>query len=393
MKVGIFPFFSFLGEVKPAIELGKIIQKLGHQVVFFSHGGKYENLLKEFPLVRVHPELTPEENERIISFHINEFPIFQPLISSHKIENMVKAEVKAFEKEGIDKLISFFQFTTPLSARLSGIPLLSVVAGVWTYPGLKQNFPGKLFFISRYFPYPLHPLNQVAKKLGLKGFRNTLEVTSGDITLITDSPQIIGVNFSRMERFYPETGTEYFYIGPLLCLEEKESIPPEAERILDSSPPRILCSMGSSTSLQYLKEAYRALREMGHPAIMVIPEDKASFFPPRDNLAIISSFSPLLVEKVDLLLIHGGRNTVRWACWAGKPFLGVGMQIEQEFNLEIIRRKGMGIRLGKKAFRKEKIKKNIEKIFLSPSYQEKAGEIKKVFRESVALNQRIGKIL
>ena len=393
MKIGIFPLFSFLGEVKPAIELGKIIRKLGYEVVFFSHGGKYEKLVKEFPLVRVYPEFTPGEQEKIISFHINQAPMFQPLISSHKTEAMVKAEIKAFEKEDIDKLVSFFQFTTPLSARLSRIPLLSIVSGAWTYPFLQKNFPGKLFFISRYFPYPLHPLNQMAKKLGLKKIRNTLELTSGDITLVTDSPAITGVNFSEMERFYPETGTEYFYIGPLLSLEEKDVLPPEAKRILNSPPPRILCSMGSSTPPQYLKEAYQALLETGYPSLMIIPEDKAPLFPSQENLATTSSFSPALLEEADLLLIHGGRNTVRWACWAGKPFLGVGMQIEQELNLEIIKRKGMGIRLGKKAFRKEKIKKNIEKILLSPSCREKAEEVKKSFRESIALNQRIGKIL
>ena len=388
MKIGIFPFFSLMGEVKPALKIGRILQDSGNEVIFFSHGGKYEKLIKDFPLIRVSPEFTSEEIGNILSFHRNEGTVSQPLLSSKKLEEMVEGEVKVFGSEKIDKIISFFQFTTSISARVVKIPLFSVTAGTWTYPFLKKNLPWRSIFILRYFPSLLHPFNEIPKKFGLRKFRNLLELTSGDITLITDSPEILGITLQEMERFYPQVGTRYFYIGPLLSGEE-EKPPSEIERIINSSPPRILCTMGSSTPLFYLREAYQALLETGYPSIMVTPEDKAPSFPTRDNIVTISSLSSTLLERTDLLVIHGGRTTVYWTCWAGKPFLGAGMQLEQELNLRVLEKKGMGIKLSKKSFLKRKIKQTIKNLLSSSLYKKKAESIREVFRQSLTLNKRI----
>ena len=50
----------------------------------------------------------------------------------------------------------------------------------------------------------------------------------------------------------------------------------------------------------------------------------------------------------DLSVIHGGIGTVMTACLAGTPVVGVGMQPEQEANLEALVRKGFAIRIRKK---------------------------------------------
>ena len=96
MKIGIFPFLSLMGEVKPALKLGRIFQGSGNEVIFFSHGGKYEKLIEDFPLIRVSPEFTSEEIGNILSFHRNEGTVSQPLLSSKKLEEMVEGEVKLF---------------------------------------------------------------------------------------------------------------------------------------------------------------------------------------------------------------------------------------------------------------------------------------------------------
>jgi len=43
----------------------------------------------------------------------------------------------------------------------------------------------------------------------------------------------------------------------------------------------------------------------------------------------------------DLSVIHGGIGTVMTACLSGTPVVGVGMQPEQEVNLECLVRKGI----------------------------------------------------
>lgn len=49
----------------------------------------------------------------------------------------------------------------------------------------------------------------------------------------------------------------------------------------------------------------------------------------------------------DLAVIHGGIGTVMVAALAGKPVVGVGMQMEQVANLGALERLGFAIRIGK----------------------------------------------
>lgn len=49
----------------------------------------------------------------------------------------------------------------------------------------------------------------------------------------------------------------------------------------------------------------------------------------------------------DVAVIHGGIGTVMVAALAGKPVVGVGMQMEQVANLAALERLGFAIRVGK----------------------------------------------
>jgi UDP:flavonoid glycosyltransferase YjiC (YdhE family) len=52
-------------------------------------------------------------------------------------------------------------------------------------------------------------------------------------------------------------------------------------------------------------------------------------------------------KTADLAVIHGGIGTVMAAALAGKPVVGVGMQMEQVANLACLVRKGFAIRVPK----------------------------------------------
>ena len=64
----------------------------------------------------------------------------------------------------------------------------------------------------------------------------------------------------------------------------------------------------------------------------------------------------------DITVIHGGIGTVMTACLAGLPVVGVGMQPEQEANLECLVRKGFAIRIKKRRLSSEKINEDIKKL-------------------------------
>ena len=82
----------------------------------------------------------------------------------------------------------------------------------------------------------------------------------------------------------------------------------------------------------------------------------------------------------DLAVIHGGIGTVMTAALAGKPVVGVGMQMEQVANLASLERLGFAIRVRKSRNPSRKVQEAIAKLLNDKSAKAKAAE----FAESVA---------
>jgi UDP:flavonoid glycosyltransferase YjiC (YdhE family) len=70
-----------------------------------------------------------------------------------------------------------------------------------------------------------------------------------------------------------------------------------------------------------------------------------------------------LNQMVDLAIIHGGRGTVYTSAYSGKPVIGIPMQIEQQYNLDNLVRRGMALRLSKKYFQEKNLLRAINIIF------------------------------
>ena len=67
MKIVCFPHFYYLSEVSRLIEIGKQLRRLGQEVIFFSHGGPYETIVRDegFELVSITPTMSPEGESSI----------------------------------------------------------------------------------------------------------------------------------------------------------------------------------------------------------------------------------------------------------------------------------------------------------------------------------------
>lgn len=66
---------------------------------------------------------------------------------------------------------------------------------------------------------------------------------------------------------------------------------------------------------------------------------------------------------VDLAVIHGGQGTVYTAAYAGKPIIGLPMQLEQHLNLEKMVGHGSAIMLSRKYFNEDIFLQSIYHIF------------------------------
>ncbi len=361
MRIGIFPHPTFLGEVIPALCIGEELKKEGMEVIFLFHRGRYSPLIEEkFPFVEVPPPYKREEEIKLHLYHQGRFSFFKPLFSSSRLREFIEGEREVLSSLRLDAVIMFFQFTLSISARLLKIPLISVISGTWTAPFFEYALPPsyiqeklplplplslkKKIFLKRFLSLPayLKPFNQVAEFYNLPPFFTTLELLSGDLALVPEIPEIIGVEKDKMSlpvsrglywRNYP---LHYRYIDPLEKEKGKET---------EENPFEIVSLLGSSTGERITRVVYQALVTLPHRSLLCLSSPLPSL-QDRGKLRVTMSHPSLsLISRARLLIITGGRGTVGRVIQTGVPFIGIGIQPEQELRLELLARRGAGIRI------------------------------------------------
>ena len=219
-------------------------------------------------------------------------------------------------------------------------------------------------------------LARAGRSLGWQESRpNLFSMLRADVELVTDLPD-----------FYSgeDTGPRARITGPLFSLPPDTEIDP---RILEVFRPenarKVLLTMGSSGEKRYFLEAVKALARGGfravvvvQPTICTIAEVRASVAIP-DSIYLTDSFVPAhqVSPLADVAIIHGGQGTVQTTVAAGTPFVGVGMQAEQQTNLDNLALRGAGIRIARRNWSAEAVRAALDSVLDNPSYKQKATEM------------------
>jgi UDP:flavonoid glycosyltransferase YjiC (YdhE family) len=349
-----------LAETSRMVEIAKGVA--GHEhasqqfdIHFISDGGEFESLIEKhgFALTRMEPRLTPEKIEFIMKVDRGEK--LAPALNDDEISARLAGEVRLLKELQPAAVVTGSYVTIPLSCRISGTPLVWVIqttwlpqffehgAGMtdWLGKGPVRTVADRLmlafikFWINRGF---LDGLNRAARRQGVAGFTSIFDFWRGDITLVAEPPQFSGV----------ELPPGHFFIGPLIPKDEF-SIPPEI-LALPHDKPLIYFAMGSSGTTEIVVNIIKSFE--GKPCRVIAPvkfhlaKAPEMHVPPN---VIVTDWLPALEanRQADLAVIHGGIGMVMAAALAGKPVVGVGMQIEQVANLACLERLGFAIRISK----------------------------------------------
>lgn len=183
-------------------------------------------------------------------------------------------------------------------------------------------------------------------------------------------------------------------IGPLFAAaaaaETVDDLPPEVQRVMELSlnnKPKVLVTMGSTGTKAHLTEAVQAVCSGDMCAVVALPPNRCTIreilksidtqLP--ETVVLTESFLPArqLASWADVVVSHGGQGTVQTALASGTPIVGIGLQFEQEWNLENVVKHGAGIRLPKRQWHAKRIRKAIQTVMANESYRWKAEEIAK----------------
>ena len=353
---------------------------------FISDGGDFESLIEKhgFPLKRMEPRLTPERIEHIAKVDRGEK--FAPAFTDAEMIERVENEVAVLKRLAPVVVITGSYPSIPVSCRVLNIRLVWVVQSTWL-PDFFEHGAGMtdrvrpaaikaiadrcvLAFINLWIKHGfLNSVNHAAKHFGVPGYESIFDYWRGDITLVAEPPGFSGVKLPP----------NHFFTGPLIPQDEFPM--PNTIRNIPRDKPLVYFAMGSSGTREIVARIIESFE--GKPYRVIAPVKFQLSQVPNVHIpsnVLVTDWVPAVqVNKMaDLTVIHGGIGTVMTAALAGKPVVGVGMQIEQVANLACLERLGFAIRVPKSRNPSRKVQEAIAKLLNDESAKSKAAAFAEV---------------
>jgi len=380
-----------LAETSRMVEIAKAVARhpaasQAFDIHFISDGGDFEPMIEKhgFALTRLQPRLTKEKIELIGKVDRGEK--FTPAFSDKELVARVNSEVACLRALHPVAAVTGSYVTIPVTCRVLHIPLVWVVQSTWLPEffchgaGMTDNLrPAAvkavadwliLRFINFWIGYGfLNGINRTAKHFGVPGYQSIFEFWRGDFALVAEPPEFSGISLPPNHAF----------IGPLVPQDEF-SIPAEIAAI-PRDKPLIYFAMGSSGTPGIVAKILESFAATPYrviaPVKFQLEQVSGVRVPP--NVLVTDWVPAVQVNKMaDLAVIHGGVGTVMAAALAGKPVVGVGMQMEQVANLACLERLGFAIRVGKSSNPSRHVQAAIQRLLHDQQAKTKAAEFAKL---------------
>lgn len=358
--------------------------------IFMGYGGEFTRLITEagFACHGLSPSLTPEKVHYL--WRIDRMEAFGDPFTQDEIRARVSSELELYRVVKPAVIVIGFTLSVYLSARIAEVPLVAVTplsftrpffeAGLGRFPDQFRRGPLALLpsriadaAMSRWALHTkawIGPINRVAKEYRHPGFGTLLESWEADRMLVADIPEVTGVG---------QLPNGWSYIGPIFA-KLPGALPPEVLATTNRHP-MIYCAMGSSANAEVARTVIGAFVGSRFTVVAPMRAHLGQEFDGHPNL-VLTAWLPALEanELADLALIHGGHGTVQTACAAGTPFVGVGMQPEQEWNIDFLVRAGNARRLGRPSLSRHTILRAVEDLLADTQAHSTAQRIRDAYR-------------
>jgi UDP:flavonoid glycosyltransferase YjiC (YdhE family) len=247
-----------------------------------------------------------------------------------------KGEAAYFREHEVRVAVTGWTLTALLSTRLAGIPLVTEHAGSFLPPvferGLLPTPSSRVGMpFERWLPAPIRRrmfnagparltiytggFNRVAAELGVEGVPSFAALLLGDLTLVTDVPEVLGISREEVASWTPRdpsryrTGTHLRYPGPIYARLESP-VPERVERFLEGPRPIVYVAITSSAP-ELVRQVVAALRDLD--ARLLVAATVHDLRDLEDDRVLVESVLPshAIMPRVDLGVISGGQGSVQ----------------------------------------------------------------------------------
>lgn len=383
------PITFNLAEVTRMIEVARALDPR-HRAVFQGYETDFAHLITEagFEYRPSEPALT--EAERVQALRFDQGKTLKTPFSDELVSARVDAERALIREVDAAAVVIGTNPTSMISARAEGVPLFYPVPFALTRPQVEQarrlglvrgtnavarTADGVATRLLRwaYNHAPLAPkaFARVAAANGVPPLRTVVSLLEADHNLLTVMPW-------ELEGFSLPPG--YTRIGPIFAHLDGE-LPPLVAELAAEERPLVYLGLGSSAHRALALAAATRLGEL--PVNVVAPirhylhaDDR---LPPN---VYVTDLLPahLLGGLVDAAVLHGGQGTVQTACATGIPFVGMGLQPEQVWNIDQCVAQGNALALPPKHAGTRRLIDAVERILVDESVRTAADRVAEEFR-------------
>jgi len=351
-KIVFAPASGVMSHVVRCLVVGRALKKRGHEVIFAGLPKYLQDPSVVFPGEFGYyplPDFTTDEAMESLRSMKRHYT--RETIVSH-----IEEELKMFEELKPELVVSDFRLTMYISARVAKVPLASFLNARWlgphfhgayhapdTHPvplAMKRMFGTRLAdalwirVLNLIQRYKLSPYYYASKKYHLEKKSLIPDLVEGDYNLILDT-ELLGPTRDLPPNF--------LQVGPVIWSPDLPL--PSWVKDLDRKRPVIYVTMGSSGHTDLFRMILDTFRGSRYQVIVStggqidlrkdeIPEDfYVEKYLPGDKI----------MEMADIVICHGGNQTVYQAVQAGTPTIVIATHLDQEWGGEMLEEHQAGI--------------------------------------------------
>ena len=272
------------------------------------------------------------------------------LYDADTLQRYVQTDLALIERFGPDLVVGDFRLSLSVSARLAGVPYVTIASAYWSPHYTPPRWPVPSLPITRWLPlglaqavftaarplaFALHygPLNHVRARNGLPPLSRDLRriYTDADCVAYSDLPEL-----------FPMEGlpTSHRFLGPALWQPAGER--PAWWSELPADRPCVYVTLGSSGDAVLLPRVIEALAPL--PVTLLVASAGAAR---PATLPANVRWAPYLpgleaARRSHLVICNGGSLTAYQALAGGVPVLGIAGNLDQFLNMQAFERAGLG---------------------------------------------------
>lgn len=401
-KVLLLPNAGFLSETTRMLAIANALHQVGATVTIAALDGPYAHLLRGGPVPFRPLALPPQAGESavfhrrflaaLLSVGGEDLPFYDDTV----LAALIRQEIELFQELAPDVVVSGFQLSAAISTQICRIPLATSHGGSFVPPVLAAGLcPAPVNPIvkemhrlphrvqralanraTRWMRAPVACLNRAAAAFGVAGVPSFAALLCGDLTLVTDVPEVLGITKEKVESWRPwlwglRPGASFRMTGPLYARLDLP-LPPRVERFLDDRSSPVVYVALTSSDERLVRQVVAGVREAGARVLVAQTIHDVADLEADDVLAEPILASEKVFKRVAAAVLMGGQGSVQTAIAAGIPFVGFPLHGEQELNVAVAERLGMALRLAPASASTAALPYAVRRLCVDPTFRNAA---------------------